>query len=238
MLINLIKNYHITVWFKKSEKREVRCIVSQRCLNILLHMYRINLFIRHALKSRPWLFSQSKIFGKWKTNIPETKCHIILTWLYILFHLYRVCGKKCSGAVCTVVHHWITRLTLGGPARVNTLRGLSRSTSMHRTPALSPEWPTTTPLLLLPLPRTLDAYFQAPSSIFLSPTENEWVHTGGCKIMDGDSWEHCLRNTTGTCVYQKKNEHAHSIMWQSETKQSMLLYGRQLNQQQTVLSSF
>lgn len=55
--------------------------------------------------------------------------------------------------------------------------------------------------------------------------------------MDGDSWEHCLQSTTGTCVYQK-NEHAHFIMWQSKTKQSVLLYGRQLIQQPTVMSSF
>lgn len=66
----------------------------------------------------------------------------------------------------------------------------------------SPEWARITPLL--PLPHTLDAYSQAPSSIFLSPTGNEWAHTRGWKIMDGDSWQHCRQNTTGSCVYQKK----------------------------------
>lgn len=58
-------------------------------------------------------------------------------------------------------------------------------------------------MLLLSLPHTLDAYFQASSSILLSTTENEWVHTGGWKIIDGEF------------VFTRKSEHAHSIMWQS-----------------------
>lgn len=59
------------------------------------------------------------------------------TLLYVLFHHYRVWGQKCSEAVCAAVHHWITQLTLVGSERANTLRALSRSTSMHRPPAVS-----------------------------------------------------------------------------------------------------
>lgn len=34
-------------------------------------------------------------------------------------------------------------------------------------------------------------------------------------VIDGNIWEHCLQNTKGICVYQKRSEHPHSIMWQS-----------------------
>ena len=40
------------------------------------------------------------------------------------------------------------------------------------------------------------------------------------------------------CLPPQKNEHAHFIMWQSKTKQSVVLYGRQLIQQPTVMLSF
>lgn len=65
---------------------------------------------------------------------------------------------------------------------------------------------------LLSLPSSRDASFLTPSFIFLSPTLNEWAHTGG-----HNRWQHLgtLQNTKGICVYQKRSKHPHSIMWQS-----------------------
>lgn len=47
-------------------------------------------------------------------------------------------------------------------------------------------------------PGAIDAYFQAPSSVFLCPTEKMNVSTPGWwEIMDRDSWEHCLQKQHG-----------------------------------------
>lgn len=104
----------------------------------------------------------------------------------------------------------------------------------------SSEWARITPLPPLPLPQPLDAFFsQAPSSIFLSPAENEWVHTRGWKIMDGDSWEHFLQNTTGTFVYSGKkrtNMHIPLCCIQKLNSQYCCMGDNWINSQ--ILSSF
>lgn len=96
------------------------------------------LSLKRHLNLRTLLFIlQFRTSGKWKNNTAKTECHIFLTVLYVSFQHYQVWGEKCSEAVCAAVHHWITRLTLGGPQRAKSLRARSRSTSMLCTPAVS-----------------------------------------------------------------------------------------------------
>lgn len=59
----------------------------------------------------------------------------------------------------------------------------------------------------------------------------EWMSTHWG--VENNWWGHLgniVCKTPWGLVFTRKTEHAHSIMWQSKTKQSALLYGRQLNQ--------
>lgn len=66
----------------------------------------------------------------------------------------------------------------------------------------SPEWARITPVLVLHS-RCLFFFFGG-SPLSSSPQRRMNDCTlGGWGVMDGDSWEHCLQNTTGTCVCQR-----------------------------------
>lgn len=149
----------------------------------------------------------------------------------------QVWGQKCSEAVCAAMHPWIKQLTLGGPERANMLRALSRSTSMHRPPAVSWVGKNNSSVTAS---ITLHTRCLFSGTLLYLPLLNwEWMtpHRG----VENNGWGtvgNIVCETPWTLVFTRETKQAHSIMWQSKTKQSMLLYGRQLNQQPTVLSSF
>lgn len=112
--------------------------------------------------------------------MPESKCPILLhiiqlaqTLLYVLFHLYRV----------EVIMQW-SSLRCSAPLNYTTYSGRAWESETHSGPSVvppawtvyqpSPEWATTTPLLLLPLQPHTRRLFSGTLLYLLLPNW-EWM---------------------------------------------------------------
>lgn len=155
--------------------------------------------------------------------------------LYVLFHHYRVwnavkqIAQQCTTELHNLLWEGLRERARSGPSAVPP------ACTVHQP---SPEWARITPHATASITPHTRCLFSG-TLLYLPLPNWEWMsaHRG----VENNGWGQLGTLSAkhhGDLCLPDKTEHAHSIMWQSKTKQSMFLYGRQLNQQATVLSSF